>query len=66
MKQPVRSKICGHSYDKLAIEGHIKKMSYKAKCPIVGCPQIIKMQDLETNIALVRELKKRQKWQGTQ
>ena len=62
MKQPVKNKQCGHSYDKAAIEGHIRRMGQRAKCPIVGCPQIVKIQDLETDKVLARELKKRYKW----
>lgn len=61
MKQPVKNRHCGHSYDKSAIEEHIRRMGRKAKCPVVGCPQIIKKQDLEIDKTLARELKKRQK-----
>ena len=61
MKQPVRNMCCGHTYDKSAIEGHIMKMRFKAKCPVVGCPQIVRKQDLEVDRVLARELKKRHK-----
>ena len=61
MKQPVRNVHCGHTYDKAAIEEHIKRMGHRAKCPIVGCPQVVKAQHLEIDRALARELKKRHK-----
>lgn len=61
MKQPVRNVHCGHTYDKTAIEEHIKRMGHRAKCPIVGCPQAVKLQNLEIDRALARELKKRHK-----
>ena len=61
MKLPVRNVYCGHTFDKTAIEGHIKRMHHKAKCPIIGCPQVIRLEDLEVDKALARELKKRNK-----
>ena len=55
----MKSKLCGHSYDKTAIEQHIKRMRQKAKCPVVGCQYILKMDDIMVDIILTRELRKR-------
>ena len=59
MKEPVKSRTCGHSYSKLAIQGHIERMKHKARCPIVGCPNILKLDDLETDQDLELELRRR-------
>ena len=56
---PVKNKLCGHSFSRKAVEAHIKNMKGKAKCPIAGCVSAITLDDLEKNNVLAFEMRKR-------
>nr|KAG5697648.1 hypothetical protein BaRGS_011197 [Batillaria attramentaria] len=51
MVNPVRNKICKHSYDKTGIMEYLKKRGKKALCPVIGCgnKKPITSSDLEDN-----------------
>eukprot|EP00794_Sanderia_malayensis_P012184 gene12184-13442_t len=61
MEEPMKNKLCGHCYGRKAIEEHIRRMRHKARCPVVGCVHVVKMEHLEVDKGLLRELKKRHK-----
>jgi len=60
---PVKNKLCGHTYSRNAIEQHIKSMKTRAKCPIPGCKskEVMTSDVLEANNVLAFELRKRNK-----
>jgi len=70
MSDPVRSKMCGHSYDRDAIVHHItsslksRKKNARAKCPFPGCHNTnMKLEELEDDpetAMRIRRYKKRQ------
>lgn len=57
MVQPVRSKKCNHSYGKTAIIQHIRSRP-RAKCPVVGCANVVTEKDLEPNSSLAFRIKR--------
>ncbi|KAF6205240.1 hypothetical protein GE061_019407 [Apolygus lucorum] len=46
IEQPLRSKSCGHVYDKSSVLA-LTKMKKAFKCPYIGCTVRVTMQDLE-------------------
>nr|XP_002126230.1 E3 SUMO-protein ligase NSE2 [Ciona intestinalis] len=64
MADPVKDKICGHSFEKQAILAHIaqcQKRKRPAKCPSTGCTNIIDRNNLESNVALKQLIQRRVK-----
>jgi SUMO ligase MMS21 Smc5/6 complex component len=57
-ENPVKNKICGHSYDKEAIIQHLR-IARNKKCPVAGCNNInIKADQLLENIELTQEVRR--------
>lgn len=56
---PVKSKLCGHTFSRKAVEGHIKNMKGRAKCPIAGCVSSISIDDLENDNVIAFQLRKK-------
>ncbi|PVD32203.1 hypothetical protein C0Q70_07632 [Pomacea canaliculata] len=58
MVDPVRNKICKHTYDKVGILEYIKRRGRKARCPVSGCSnsQAITSADLEENREMRRHI----------
>ncbi|KAM6457810.1 E3 SUMO-protein ligase NSE2 isoform 2-T2 [Liasis olivaceus] len=65
MKNPVRNKICGHTYEETAILEHIwrrKQRKKKVSCPQVGCNnEEVKKEDLMSDEVLKRTIDSRSK-----
>lgn len=40
MKEPLRNRLCGHTYDKIGVEQLIKNRGAKARCPVPGCRNV--------------------------
>lgn len=64
MKDPVRSKICKHSFSRVAIVNHLR---LDKKCPVPGCSNnqmtIAELEDDPDTATLVRRYKKREELQ---
>ena len=62
MMEPMRNKVCGHNYEKTAIEQFIKRKKKKAKCPYDGCGNRtpMKKEDLELNPNLKAHIQRQQ------
>ena len=60
MKEPMRNKLCGHSYEKEAIEEYMSRMSLDAKCPVIGCTNTLNAQDVEVNSQLKVKIQKKE------
>uniref|UniRef100_A0A8C7E6Q1 E3 SUMO-protein ligase NSE2 n=1 Tax=Naja naja TaxID=35670 RepID=A0A8C7E6Q1_NAJNA len=57
MKKPVKSKICGHTYEEEAILEHIRRRQQhkkKVNCPQVGCSREVRKADLVFDEVLKR------------
>ncbi|KAK2185697.1 hypothetical protein NP493_226g05031 [Ridgeia piscesae] len=54
MKEPMRNKLCGHNYEKMAILEFIMRKKGNAKCPYAGCGNVtpLRMEDLALNTEL--------------
>lgn len=64
MEDPVTSKKCQHSYSKSAILSHIRLYRQRRghpKCPIGGCDQTVKENDLEPNADLEKAIRRKQR-----
>lgn len=60
MVKPMKSKVCGHSYEHDAIMHHIdSRARSRAKCPV--CGQQITKNDLEHNTVLEHDIKRKQR-----
>ncbi|XP_006815285.1 E3 SUMO-protein ligase NSE2-like [Saccoglossus kowalevskii] len=61
MVDPVRNKICKHSYERSAIVQHIAGGRGRRKCPFVGCGNTkpIVKNDLEDNVALKHTIERK-------
>lgn len=57
MVEPVRSKTCNHSYEKVAIIRHIKSRQ-RARCPVAGCAHYVTERELELNATLAFRIKR--------
>ncbi|KAL4227334.1 hypothetical protein ACF0H5_012779 [Mactra antiquata] len=57
MSEPYKNKICGHSYEKKAIEEYIK-VAKMPRCPVIGCDnkKKLEMKDIEANKELMNKL----------
>ena len=60
MKEPVRNKVCGHNYEKVAIEEYMSRKKGIAKCPYAGCGNRapLKLKDMEENPELKAYIQK--------
>lgn len=56
MKNPVRNKICSHTYDKDGILNYMKQRGKRAKCPVGGCGNTKAME--HTDLVEDKELRK--------
>nr|XP_008525735.1 PREDICTED: E3 SUMO-protein ligase NSE2 isoform X2 [Equus przewalskii] len=64
MKKPVKSKVCGHTYEEEAIVRMIEskhRRKKKACCPKIGCSHTVKMSDLILDEALRRAIENHNK-----
>lgn len=54
MKDPIRNKVCGHSYERQAIQEFILRKKTGAKCPYAGCGNRapLRMEEMEDNLEL--------------
>ncbi|XP_045173179.1 E3 SUMO-protein ligase NSE2-like [Mercenaria mercenaria] len=50
MKEPVKNKICGHTFDKYAMMDYLKLSRYP-RCPLAGCTNVKRLEasDFEVN-----------------
>jgi hypothetical protein len=62
MKWPVCNKICGHNYERDAIQEFIQRKKGNAKCPYAGCANLVplRMEDLTENTQLREHIKKQE------
>lgn len=58
MDEPVKSKVCGHSYDKLSIFTYFGNSKTK-ECPLSGCNKEFSIDDLVTDFELAEIIKNR-------
>lgn len=60
MKEPMRNKLCGHNYEKMAILEFIVRKKGNAKCPYAGCGNVtpLRMDDLALNTELKAHIEK--------
>eukprot|EP00904_Undaria_pinnatifida_P007879 jgi/Undpi1/4220/HiC_scaffold_16.g07586.m1 len=57
-KDPVRSKDCNHTFEKAAIDNHIKIAGNKeAKCPVAGCAKTVRRANLVPDDGMKRLLR---------
>eukprot|EP01104_Vermistella_antarctica_P021254 TRINITY_DN9479_c0_g1_i1.p1 TRINITY_DN9479_c0_g1~~TRINITY_DN9479_c0_g1_i1.p1 ORF type:complete len:271 (-),score=68.77 TRINITY_DN9479_c0_g1_i1:83-895(-) len=61
---PVKSKVCGHTFSKHAIEATIRA-SRGSSCPIAGCNRPIHLRDLVTDEDTIRDLKRHLRREAT-
>lgn len=61
MVEPVRSKQCHHSYERMAILQHLKSRNKRVRCPIAGCSHYVVEGDLEANHNLAFRIKRLQR-----
>lgn len=54
---PVSSRVCGHTFSRGAIEAHMKRMKEKARCPMLGCKNILTLEQMEENTVLAYQIK---------
>ncbi|CAM9102640.1 unnamed protein product [Choristocarpus tenellus] len=59
-KEPVKSKKCGHTFDKNAVIYHIRVQRQNCVCPVAGCNKKLAMEDLVPDKEMERELTIRQ------
>lgn len=59
--EPVKNKLCGHTYSRKAAISHIQRMREKAKCPVAGCKHSISLVDLEENNVVAFEIRQKKK-----
>ncbi|KAJ1965029.1 hypothetical protein GGI12_001051 [Dipsacomyces acuminosporus] len=53
---PVTSKVCHHSFSKEAIMDYLRAQHGRCVCPVGGCSQLIRMQDIVPDKILERKL----------
>uniref|UniRef100_A0A8D8WVS0 E3 SUMO-protein ligase NSE2 n=3 Tax=Cacopsylla melanoneura TaxID=428564 RepID=A0A8D8WVS0_9HEMI len=47
IKQPVKSQVCGHIYDRDSIDSMFRGRDAFIRCPYVGCPNKLRKQDIQ-------------------
>lgn len=60
-EDPVKNKVCGHSYSKKSIMDLLSKNNSNRKptrCPVIGCSKNVESKNLESNKELIRYLKR--------
>ena len=61
MKEPQKSKTCGHAYSKEGILSHIqtsRRNNTACVCPCAGCNSEVREEDLEPDAGLERVVKR--------
>eukprot|EP00128_Syssomonas_multiformis_P013985 Colp12_sorted_trinity150504_noHs@29169 len=59
MKDPVKSKLCKHSYSKEAVMALLKQQKGRTpKCPAVGCDQKLFAHELEPDLVMAQAVKR--------
>jgi SUMO ligase MMS21 Smc5/6 complex component len=62
MVVPVRSTKCKHTYEKSSIEEVLQKNRNRpVQCPVVGCNQMVSLDDLESDVQMEVVIKRAQK-----
>ncbi|TXG66841.1 hypothetical protein EZV62_008116 [Acer yangbiense] len=56
LAEPVRSAECKHIYEKTAIMAYIKSKNTNARCPIAGCPRILRATKVVCDAFLMIEI----------
>eukprot|EP00752_Nemacystus_decipiens_P014752 g13135.t1 len=63
---PVKNKVCKHTYGRAAIEQHIRiGGGHKAKCPVAGCSNEVTMGDMVEDKEMKRRLRIESQTQST-
>ncbi|KAK8069392.1 hypothetical protein PG994_006008 [Apiospora phragmitis] len=58
MREPYTSKLCKHSFEKLAILEYLPKNGAAKQCPLAGCDKDLRTRDLYFDDLLVRRIKR--------
>lgn len=57
LQTPVRSRRCGHVFEKHAVEQLMRNTPNGLKCPVVGCSQLLQRTDLVRDRGVERRLR---------
>ncbi|KAI5711907.1 hypothetical protein M8J75_004179 [Diaphorina citri] len=58
IKQPVKSQICGHVFDKDSIDSMFRGRDPYIRCPYVGCPNKLRKKDIQEDKHLTQKFER--------
>ena len=64
--QPVKSKLCGHTFEKEAVENYIRRQAEKneiAECPLPGCTNLLTSDQMIRDVKMQKRIKAQSKQQ---